>query len=580
MAITKITGASIAADSIDGTKIADDAINSEHITDGGIDNVHLADDAVAVAELSATGTASNTTFLRGDNSWQTAGSTSASDLTSGTLANARLPTNIVDTGTEGTKLAVGTTAQRGSTTGQWRFNTTTGYFEGIGAGGVIASLEPDPVVSSVDDTEVDSAGGGNQTIVVTGSQFSSGGVIAFVGSSAEFNATTTTYNSITQVTAVAPKSSFLNAQEPYKVKFTSASGKAGISSSGLINVDNAPAWSTSAGSLGTVYEDTAMSTISVSATDAEGDTVAYSVQSGAIPTGTTLGSANGQITGTPNVNDTYASGGVTHSFDIRATAGGKTSDRSFSILRKWYDGSTSALAATNANALYTGLSFTSSDDGIYWIKPTGLSAVQVYCEFNSFGGWMLFAQGDGSGSPVYSGTGASGNVTTLLGGTKGKWDDATFNAITWTHVWHGMTDNDTDGTGIGSGKNTMDNNRQNFTTSGNKFTISWVQNNQHSSGTTTNGRNQTWSYKSLTGSGGAAMTGSSRQPSSTITNNQGSTDRAVGNTNSYYIGSHDAGTGGAWIHSSDGSNSFMNEGFGSDYVNVGYDARYSYWFMK
>jgi hypothetical protein len=91
MAITKITGASIAADSIDGTKIADDAINSEHLTDGGIDNVHIGDVAatkltgtIASGRLSASnlgsgtvptarlgsGTASNTTFLRGDGSWQ------------------------------------------------------------------------------------------------------------------------------------------------------------------------------------------------------------------------------------------------------------------------------------------------------------------------------------------------------------------------------------------------------------------------------------------------------------------------------------------------------------------------------
>ena len=38
--------------------------------------------------------------------------------------------NISDTGTEGTKVATGTTAQRGSTTGQWRYNTTTNFFEG------------------------------------------------------------------------------------------------------------------------------------------------------------------------------------------------------------------------------------------------------------------------------------------------------------------------------------------------------------------------------------------------------------------------------------------------------------------
>ena len=37
--------------------------------------------------------------------------------------------NITDTGTEGTKVASGTTAQRGSTVGQIRFNSTTGLAE-------------------------------------------------------------------------------------------------------------------------------------------------------------------------------------------------------------------------------------------------------------------------------------------------------------------------------------------------------------------------------------------------------------------------------------------------------------------
>ena len=41
--------------------------------------------------------------------------------------------NISDTGTEGTKVASGTSAQRGSTTGQWRYNTTLGLFEGRNA---------------------------------------------------------------------------------------------------------------------------------------------------------------------------------------------------------------------------------------------------------------------------------------------------------------------------------------------------------------------------------------------------------------------------------------------------------------
>ena len=91
MALTKIKADGLTADLIDETKLADNSIDSDHYNDGSIDNAHLADDAVGtdeiadnaitnalmaddavgVAELSATGTASSSTFLRGDNSWVT-----------------------------------------------------------------------------------------------------------------------------------------------------------------------------------------------------------------------------------------------------------------------------------------------------------------------------------------------------------------------------------------------------------------------------------------------------------------------------------------------------------------------------
>ena len=252
-------------------------------------------------------------------------------------------TNIVDAGTEGTRLATGTTAQRGSTSGQFRFNTTTGKFEGRNSTGFV-SIQPAPVVSSIDDTEVDSEAGGNQTFVITGENFATGDVASFVGSDAtEITATTTTVNSATQITAVIAKSSFVNSKEPYDVKIVSAAGMQGILAD-QINVDNSPTFSTAAGSLGTIAVTDSGNHFTIAASDPEGETVTFAVQSGSLPTGTSLNTSTGVISGTVGGSAT------TYSFTIRATANSKTADRAFTIttiLTNYYgDGSDGALDTT------------------------------------------------------------------------------------------------------------------------------------------------------------------------------------------------------------------------------------------
>ncbi len=267
--------------------------------------------------------------------------------------------NISDTGTEGTKVASGTTAQRGSTTGQWRFNSTTGFFEGVGTGGVIASLEPDPVISSIDDEEVDTATGGNQTFVVIGSGFSSGGTISFIGNDGTtFNAISTTHDSVTQQTAVVAKSSFVNSKEPYDIKFTSSGGKFGILEN-IINVDNAPNWSTSAGNVGSVLEGTAISTIQLSATDPEGDSVTYAETTSNLSGAGFSLSTSGAITGTAG----SVSGNTTTSFTVRATAGSKTTDRTFNIITNNINADALLFDATNINDSSSTNVYTSNTDG-------------------------------------------------------------------------------------------------------------------------------------------------------------------------------------------------------------------------
>jgi hypothetical protein len=100
----------------------------------------------------------------------------------GKIAGANLDVsfeNITDTGTEGTRVATGTTAQRGSTAGQLRFNSQTGLAEYY-TGSFFKTIDAPPTVLSLDVTEVDSQAGGNQTIVITGTNFISGAIVTFI----------------------------------------------------------------------------------------------------------------------------------------------------------------------------------------------------------------------------------------------------------------------------------------------------------------------------------------------------------------------------------------------------------------
>ena len=61
MAITRLNSLSIPENTIVAADIESNAVT----------NAKMADDAIGIAELSATGTASSTTYLRGDNAWST-----------------------------------------------------------------------------------------------------------------------------------------------------------------------------------------------------------------------------------------------------------------------------------------------------------------------------------------------------------------------------------------------------------------------------------------------------------------------------------------------------------------------------
>jgi len=237
--------------------------------------------------------------------------------------------DIVDTGTEGTKVASGTTAQRGSTTGQWRYNTTTGFFEGRNTDGTFSSLEPQPTVISTDVTEIDTTTGGNITIRVTGTNLSSGGTIKFIANDGtQITASTSTFINASNYDAVVARSSFSNSLEPYDVRFVSATGLTATLEDN-INVDNAPTWNTTSGTVATISDQATGTHATLSATDPDGDTVSYSDTTGNLTSaGLLLNSSTGVISGDP----TDVSSSTTVSFTGQATAGTKNTNRSFNII--------------------------------------------------------------------------------------------------------------------------------------------------------------------------------------------------------------------------------------------------------
>jgi hypothetical protein len=236
-------------------------------------------------------------------------------------------TNIVDSGTEGTKVAAGTTAQRGSTQGQFRFNSTTGLAEYY-TGSVFKSIDIAPMVNSVNNTNID---GDSVTsgfdLVISGTNFATGATVKFIGNDGTlYSSPTVTINSGEQITARIP-TNIDASKEPFDVQVTSAGGLSSTKEDAF-NIDATPSWTTAAGTIGGGFNGDSIN-LQVTASDPDGSIASYGVQSGALPSGVSLNTSTGAITGTlPTVGSV-----TTNTFTIRATTNsGQTADREFSII--------------------------------------------------------------------------------------------------------------------------------------------------------------------------------------------------------------------------------------------------------
>ena len=233
--------------------------------------------------------------------------------------------DIVDTGTEGTKVASGTTAQRGSTTGQFRFNSTSGKFEGYD-GSSFKVLENSATITSISPTNFESSALPTN-IVITGENFSTGDTVKFIGNdNSEITSPSITIDSSTQITAQVPNT-VTSEKEPHGVRVTSSSGLS-ANLGAAFNIDASPVFGVASGSLGSLSDaDRASSNLTaVTATDDEGDTITFSQTAGSLPAGITFNS-DGTFSGTADA----VSSDTTSSFTITASDGTNTTTRDYTI---------------------------------------------------------------------------------------------------------------------------------------------------------------------------------------------------------------------------------------------------------
>jgi hypothetical protein len=217
---------------------------------------------------------------------------------------------------------VGTTAQRpgSAANGQLRYNTDFARLEQY-AGGAWQAIDSPPTITSLaysgSTTAADPAGG--ETITVTGSNFQSGATVTVGGTAAS----STTVVSTTSITFTTPA----KAAGDYDIIITNSNGLTARLTNG-ISYNGTPAFSTAAGSLGSVVGGESIPTITIVAAEPDGGTLAYSVTTGSLPAGLSLASANGQITGTP----TAPANTTTTNFSITATDDeNQTNSRAFSL---------------------------------------------------------------------------------------------------------------------------------------------------------------------------------------------------------------------------------------------------------
>ena len=190
----------------------------------------------------------------------------------------------------------------------------------VSLGGSVTVGETKPTISSISPTVIENT---QTAVTITGTNFISVPIVEAINSSGAI----TQADSVSFTNSTTIVANFTLAVDgTYFLRIENNDGNAVRSSTALLTVSDAPAWTTSAGSLGSFSGGSSIGTITLTATNSTGMTL----QSGSLPGGISLntGSGSSTLTGT----ESGATSDTTYSFTIRATdAEGQTADRAFTI---------------------------------------------------------------------------------------------------------------------------------------------------------------------------------------------------------------------------------------------------------
>ena len=320
------------------------------------------------------------------------------------------------------RVPVGSTADRtrsgeSALSGQIRFNSSLGALEYY-TGSEWVVLDVAPTITSINPATIAIDGSTLHTVTITGTGFNSSTAVSLTSDDGLNTITpaTVTYISSTSIsftfsanqieTVTGNGESYNPAKDPFDVTVTSLTGKTSTLSNALsTNADLY--WVTAAGNLTNTFSSNRVVSVSLEARDPESTAVTYTVTSGSLPTGLTLNSSTGVISGT----NTNAGSLVTSNFTITANDATSThqADRQFNIVS------------------YPTTRQTFTADGTFDV-PVGLTSVDVLVVAGGGGGGGQCCLGGGGGGggliyrpglPITPGTPIS---VTVGGSGSGGWD--------------------------------------------------------------------------------------------------------------------------------------------------------------